>query len=89
MRPTSISALAAAALLALAACGNNENCKDACDKLVACGLTSSSFSCDDNCPEPNANCAACINDEACADILAVCGTAGTGLPCGASQIQPK
>ncbi len=79
----------AAALLLLGACGHNKSCKDACAKPDSCSLADSSFSCDENCGEPRATCAKCINDTACAEILATCGTTGTNLPCGQSDIHPK
>ena len=56
--------------LALAGCGSDTSCKNGCDKLDSCGLKSSGFSCDDNCKAPLDTCAACINENACADLSA-------------------
>ena len=53
-------------LLVRTACGGDENCKNACDKLSSCNLKSSGLSCDADCTQ--GNCAACVSDTACADI---------------------
>lgn len=82
--------LAALAALALAACGGNDrSCRDACDKLDSCNLIDSSFTCSVGCGEPAATCAACINTTSCGDILSRCGAAGSGLPCGSSDIRSR
>ena len=54
------------ALLALAGCGGEEDCKSACDIVSGCGLKSSGLSCDSACDQ--GDCAACVNDTECADI---------------------
>jgi hypothetical protein len=54
------------ALLALAACGGDEDCKNACDIISSCGLKSSGLSCDSTCDQ--GGCAACVSDTECADI---------------------
>jgi len=56
--------------LAAAGCGdaNGGNCKDACDKLLACELPPSQFPCDPRCTEPGDICVGCILDETCANL---------------------
>ena len=49
-------------------CGDGGHCKDACDKVKACGLKTSGLSCDDTCKEPSATCADCIDVTSCDDI---------------------
>ena len=52
---------------AVAACGGGSpDCKNACDKLSACGLKSSGLSCDSNCTQ--SDCAACVDATSCADL---------------------
>jgi hypothetical protein len=60
--------LAAVMLLAVAGCGGNDDCKNACDKVDSCGLKTSGLSCDSSCDQ--GGCAACVDDTSCADIEA-------------------
>ena len=67
------------AALVVAACGGNPppppaNHKIACDKLDACGLSSSGFSCDGNLASA---CGQCINAAPCGNIIA----GGCAPPC--------
>jgi len=68
-----------AAALALAACGADRSCKNACDKLSTCGFSTSGLSCDAKCGGPDADCAECVNDNSCAEILLRCGGNGVGV----------
>jgi hypothetical protein len=67
MRGFSFTLVAGA--LYFAACGSDAppNHKIACQKLDACRLDASGFSCDD---ERASACAQCINDQPCDDIFA-------------------
>jgi hypothetical protein len=88
MRPSGFGSILAAAVLALAACGDG-NCKNACEKLDSCNLSSSGFSCDSNCGAPDDKCAVCINDKACAAISSgQCGGNGVG-DCAKASFTPK
>lgn len=78
MRPSSLLAAVAAAL-ALAACGADRSCKNACDKLSTCGFSTSGLSCDAKCGGSDGNCAECVNDNSCAEILLRCGGNGAGV----------
>jgi len=59
--------------LALAGCGSDpadaRNCKDACDKLLACRFPPPGFPCDPNCSGPEDVCARCIVERSCADLI--------------------
>jgi hypothetical protein len=67
--------------LSMAACGSDDN-KSACDKLNACKLTSSGFSCDN---DKAGACSNCLNDSSCADIAA-----GHCAPaCPGAEFKPK
>ena len=57
-----------AMVFAVTACGGDEDCKDACDVVNACGLKTSGLSCDSSCDQ--GDCAACVSDSSCADIEA-------------------
>ena len=60
------AALLAIALISLVGCSSDStNPKAACDKLASCSLSSSGFSCD---ASKDSDCAACVNETACADI---------------------
>ena len=66
--------------VALQACGGDTDCKAACERLEECGFSSSGFSCDAKCNEPDATCAACVNDEdvTCGLLRAECSTQCSG-----------
>jgi len=49
-------------------CGDDSDCKGACDKLKSCSLKSSGLSCDESCDQ--GDCAACVNDKSCEEISA-------------------
>lgn len=76
------------AALALAACGGYDSCKNACDKLNACGLGTSGVSCDANCGGADAACAECVNDYSCAEIILKCGGNGVGV-CASWNFAPN
>ena len=62
-------------------CGDSDQ-KDACEKLTACNLTSSGFSCS---ADKGSACAACVNDVPCADITSGrCASA-----CPGATFKPK
>ncbi len=52
----------------LGGCGDDTDCKGACDTLSSCGLKSSGLSCDADCDQ--GDCAACVNETSCEDIEA-------------------
>jgi len=66
--------------LSMAACGGGDN-KSACDKLVACNLSSSGFSCNDQ----DSDCGDCLNDSSCDDIVGGHCTSA----CPAAEFKPK
>ena len=79
--------------LSVIACGDDDDdgngrtaaqsCKNGCNKLDSCGLSSSGFSCDDFCPE--GGCAECLNTRSCDDITGgQCATA-----CPNASFKPK
>jgi len=68
-----------AAALVLAGCGADRSCKNACDKLSACGFSTSGLSCDAKCGGTDADCAECVNDHSCAELLVRCGGNGMGV----------
>jgi hypothetical protein len=79
-----IAALAAAFVFA-AACGGDPpppSNKLACDKLDACHISSSGFSCDEKAASA---CAQCINGAYCGDIL----VGRCGPPCQGVTFKPK
>jgi len=66
--------------MAVAGCGSNKSCKDACDKLQSCSLNSSNFSCDASCTAPDSDCASCLNSHACSDITSgKCNSSCSGI----------
>jgi hypothetical protein len=88
MQPSRFGSILAAAVLALAGCGD-KNCKHACDKLNGCNLGSSGFSCDSSCGPPDDKCAVCVNEKSCAEITArQCGGNGVG-DCANASFTPK
>jgi hypothetical protein len=54
----------------LATCGGDDDCKNACDRLKSCALSSSNLSCDSSCKDAVKTCAECLNDTSCDDIAA-------------------
>lgn len=64
------------ALLATAGCSSNENCRDACDVLRSCTISTAGLSCAAACEaETDTACAACINDTAaCGDVKGSCSS---------------
>jgi len=54
----------------LGSCGGDDDCKNSCDRLKGCALSSSNLSCDSACKEEDRACAACLNDTSCDDITA-------------------
>ncbi len=74
---------AAAVALSLAACSDT-SCKNMCTQLDACGLSKSNVSCDEDCKDQDAECAACINDNECADVKTECASV-----CPASIFEAK
>ena len=66
--------------VALVGCGSSASCKDACNKLQSCNLSSSNFSCDASCAAPDSTCAQCLNGSSCSDITAnKCSSECTGV----------
>ncbi len=87
MRLSKLLAVLAAAL-ALAACGADRSCKNACDKLSTCGFSTSGLSCDAKCGGTDADCAECVNDHSCGELLVRCGGNGAGV-CASWSFNPK
>ncbi len=79
-----VSFMLVAGALLVAACGDDAppNNKLACQKLDACRLSASGFSCDD---DKASACAQCINNEACDDIF----SGACYQPCPGVAIKPK
>ena len=68
--------LLVAVVFALAACGgDSSSCKDQCDKLRSCAVSTSGVSCDASCSGQDATCAQCVNTNACGDLKSKCTTA--------------
>ncbi|HET6924048.1 MAG TPA: hypothetical protein VFI16_12955 [Anaeromyxobacteraceae bacterium] len=76
------------AALALAACGADRSCKNACDRLSSCGFSTSGLSCDSKCGGADADCAECVNDHSCAELVVRCGGNGVGV-CADWNFTPK
>ena len=70
-----IKSLLVAVGFALAACGgDSSSCKDQCDKLRSCAVSTSGVSCDASCSGQDATCAQCVNANACGDLKSKCAT---------------
>jgi len=73
-------ACVAALGVALAGCGSSASCKEACDKLQTCNLSSSGFTCDESCVSPASTCAQCVNGNSCSDVTSgKCGSSCTDV----------
>jgi hypothetical protein len=60
-------------VLALMACGADPTCKDGCDKVRSCSLSTSGLSCSSTttgCTTPDNSCAQCLSDKSCTEIRA-------------------
>ncbi|MBL8602767.1 MAG: hypothetical protein JNK72_12665 [Myxococcales bacterium] len=77
-----VSTILFAALVLSMGCAEDPTCKEGCDRVRACGLSTSGLTCSTSttgCATNENGCAACLNDKTCDEIRAGgCATACPG-----------